>query len=161
MTSWVSVGRVGRPHGLDGAFVVEAASTDPDRLAVGATVYLGDAPATVVTARRAGGRPVVALDRPAARGDELRVRAEDLPATADGEYYAFELVGLRVEDEDGRALGTVAEVEPGVANDVLRLDSGVALPLVEDWVREVAPGAGTIVVARGLVDPPGPHQVSR
>ena len=44
----MAVGRVGRPHGLAGAFVVEQASDDPDRFAAGATVYSGREPATVV-----------------------------------------------------------------------------------------------------------------
>ena len=33
-------------------------------------------------------------------------------------------------------LGTVQEVAPGMANDVLELDKGLALPLVEACVRE-------------------------
>ena len=55
-----------------------------------------------------------------------------------------------MEEEGGRELGRVQEVEPGVANDVLRLDSGVALPLVEDCVREVDLAGGRIVVNRGF-----------
>jgi ribosomal 30S subunit maturation factor RimM len=62
----------------------------------------------------------------------------------------FELVGLTVEDDDGRPLGRVREVAPGVANDVLELDSGLAFPLHEECVREVDLAAGRIVVARGF-----------
>jgi len=64
VTRWVSVGRVGRPHGLDGSFVVEAPSDDPERLAAGARVYVAHEPAIVVASKRAGGRPVIKLDRP-------------------------------------------------------------------------------------------------
>jgi ribosomal 30S subunit maturation factor RimM len=39
------------------------------------------------------------------------------------------------------------------ANDVLELDSGVALPLVEACVRQVDLAAGRIVVAPGFADP--------
>jgi ribosomal 30S subunit maturation factor RimM len=38
----------------------------------------------------------------------------------------------------------------GVANDVLELDSGLALPMVEDCVRAVDLSAGRIVVAPGF-----------
>ena len=65
----------------------------------------------------------------------------------------FQLVGLAVEEEGGRPLGRVQDVDPGVANDVLRLDSGIALPLVEDCVRSVDLEAGRIVVAPGFRDP--------
>jgi 16S rRNA processing protein RimM len=62
----------------------------------------------------------------------------------------FQLVGLEVVEDGGRALGRVANVEPGIANDVLELDSGLALPLVEDCVREIDLAAGRIVIAPGF-----------
>lgn len=144
MSRWVAVGRVGRPHGLGGAFVVEAASDDPARFAPGARVYVGGEPAVVVDAKRAGGRPVIRLD-----GSEIELPADELPPPGEGEFYAFQLVGLAVEEETGRPLGTVVSVDPGVANDVLELDSGHALPLVEDCVLAVEPETGRIVIARG------------
>ena len=61
---WVAVGRVGRPHGLDGSFVVEEASDDPDRFAPGARVWAGGEQVTVAERKRAGNRLVVRLDRP-------------------------------------------------------------------------------------------------
>lgn len=151
-TTWVRVGRVGRPHGLDGAFVVEQASEAPERFVRGARVYVGREPAVVVAARQARGRPVVRLDREVERGAALELPADELPPPAEGSFYAFQLVGLRVEDAAGRTLGTVAEVLPGVANDVLELDSGLAVPLVEDWVLEVDVAGGRVLVADGLVD---------
>jgi len=75
-----------------------------------------------------------------------------LPPTDEDEYYAFELVGLQVVEETGRSLGTVESVTPGVANDVLELDSGVLLPMHEECVREIDLGAGTIHVAAGFTD---------
>ena len=63
-------------------------------------------------------------------------RAE-LPEPEEDTYYVFQLVGLAVEEEGGRALGVVADVEPGPANDVLVLDSGLLLPLVEACVLDV------------------------
>jgi ribosomal 30S subunit maturation factor RimM len=62
-------------------------------------------------------------------------------------------VGLAVEEEGGRALGRVADVVPGPANDVLELESGLALPLVGACVTEVDLEQGRIVVAPGFADP--------
>ena len=131
----VRVGRVGRPHGLDGAFVVEGASDDPARYAPGARLLVGGRPATVVDRKRPGGRTVVRLDVPVERGAAIEVPRGELPALDDDTYYVFQLVGLDVEEEGGRLLGTVADVLPRPANDVLELDSGLSLPLVEDCVR--------------------------
>jgi 16S rRNA processing protein RimM len=150
----VPVGRVGRPHGTDGAFVVEQGSEDERRFEVGATLYAAGRPAAVVLSRRVGGgRRAVKLDVPVERGAELAVRRADLPPPEDGAYYVFQLVGLPVEEEGGRVLGRVADVDPGVANDMLVLESGLLLPLVDECVRLVDLEDGRIVVAPGFADP--------
>jgi 16S rRNA processing protein RimM len=110
-------------------------------------------PARVVASKRSGGRPVIRLDREAARGAELAVPREELPPTEEDEYYEFQLVGLAVEEEGGRALGRVVAVQPGPANDALELDSGLLLPLVGACVQQVDLAAGRIQVARGFADP--------
>jgi 16S rRNA processing protein RimM len=144
---------VGKPHGLDGSFAVEHASTDPQRFAVGVVLYADGEPARVVSSKRARGRPVIRLDRRVERGAELAVPRSELPPPAEGSYYVFQLVGLAVEDADGRVLGVVADVAEGVANDVLELDSGLALPLHEECVLDVDLAARRIVVAPGFADP--------
>jgi 16S rRNA processing protein RimM len=148
----VPVGRVGRPHGLDGSFVVEDASDDPERFAVGARVLAGEEPAAVVASKRAGGRVVVRLDRPVERGTVLAVPRDELPPAEEGGYYVFQLVGLEVEEEGGRPLGFVQDVAPGVANDVLELDSGHALPLVSRCVVDVDLERRRILVACGFAE---------
>ena len=150
----VPVGRVGRPHGIDGAFFVEGPSDRSDLYAKGAELYVGGEPAKVVVSRRGGGnRPVIRLDRPAARGAMLAVPRAALPPLGEDEYYAFQLVGLTVEEEGGRFLGLVADVVDYPANDVLELDSGVFLPLVGACVRSVDLEGGRIVVNPGFADP--------
>ena len=139
---------------MRGAFFVEGPSEREDVFAVGAVVIAGGEPATIVSSSRgSGGRPVIHLDRPVERGTELSVERDALPALESDEYYVFELVGLRVEQEDGRVLGRVREVLQYPANDVLELDSGLFLPLVEACVRSVDVEGGRIVVASGFADP--------
>jgi 16S rRNA processing protein RimM len=150
----VDIGRVGRPHGLDGSFFVEAPSEEPARYAKGAILYVDGQQAKVLVSKRgSGGRPVIKLDRDAPRGASLTVPREELPELPEGTYYAFELVGLEVVEEGGRSLGQVREVAPGVANDVLWLDERRALPLVEACVLSVDLEAGRIVVAPGFAEP--------
>jgi 16S rRNA processing protein RimM len=148
----VNVGRVGKPHGLEGAFVVEEASDEPERYAVGTALHVGGKRATIIESKRAGGRPVIRLDRDVPRGAALEVDRAELPPPDEGEYYVFQLVGLDVEEEGGRRLGKVMEVAPGPANDVLELEGGVALPLVDACVQEVDLAAGRILVRRGFAD---------
>jgi 16S rRNA processing protein RimM len=153
-TDRVAVGRVGRPHGVHGAFFVEGPSEREDAFTVGATVLAGDEPAKVISSSRgSGGRPVIKLDRAVERGTELAVERTALPQLDDDEFYVFDLVGLAVQEEEGRSLGRVREVLQYPANDVLELDSGVSLPLVEACVRSVDVEGGRIVVASGFADP--------
>jgi 16S rRNA processing protein RimM len=93
---------------------------------------------------------VIRLDRPVPRGATLEIPRDELAAPAEGEYYVFQLVGLEVEEEGGRTLGKVTDVSPGVANDVLELDSGLALPMVGACIRQVDLEARRILVAPGF-----------
>jgi 16S rRNA processing protein RimM len=145
------VGRVGRPHGLDGAFVVERPSDDPDRFAVGATLSVGDAPAEVVLARRVGGgRLAIKLNRPVERGQILAVRRAELPEPDPGHFYVFQLVGLEAVDRDGLSLGRVRDVHSGAANDNLELEDGALVPMIEDAIVAVDLEGGRIVLNPGF-----------
>ena len=154
-SDFVTVGRVGKPHGLDGGFFVDDASARDDVFAEGATLHAGGEPVTVLASRHgSGGRPVIRLDREIERGTALAVARKTLPnLTDEDEFYVFELVGLSVEEEGGRLLGRVREVLEYPGNDVLELDSGASLPLVEACVRQVDLTGRRIVVAAGFADP--------
>ena len=149
----VVVGRVGRPHGIDGSFFVEGGSDSPERFARGATLLVDGVPVEITGSKRgSGGRFVIKLDRPVPRGATLAVRRAELPDPEPDSYYVFQLVGLSVEEEGGRPLGAVTDVSPGPANDALVLDSGLLLPMVESCVLEVDLEARRVLVARGFAD---------
>ncbi len=149
------VGRVGRPHGLDGSFYV----TRPRArlLTLGALLEVAGRTAAIV--RRAGTeqRPIVRLegveDRTGAeelRGLELTVDARQAPALAEGEWWAHELEGCTVHDGE-RHLGTVTrliELPSCEALEVRPVQGGepVLVPLVKDAVRAVDPAAQRIEV---------------
>lgn len=149
----VTVGRVGRPHGIDGSFFVEGASEFPERFALDAVLLVDGEPARVTVSKRgSGGRFVIKLDRPVPRGATLAVRRDELPEPAEDAYYVFQLVGLSVEEEGGRVLGTVTDVENGPANDAFVLDSGLLLPMIDACVLDIDLAAGRVLVARGFAD---------
>jgi 16S rRNA processing protein RimM len=148
----VRVGRVGRPHGLDGSFVVERPSDNEQLFEPGGTLYADGVSVTVAGRKRSGGRLVLRVQPGVERGAELAVPRSALPEPERNSYFVFQLRGLEVVEEGGRRLGAVEEVVPGVANDVLELDSGVALPMHEECIRQIDLAAGTIVVAPGFAD---------
>lgn len=131
----MTAGRVGRPHGLDGSFVVRSPS-HPFR--VGATVSVAGRERRVE--RRAGtdARPLLRLagidDRDAAAllsGEALLVAAREEPLAED-EWRADELVGCVVA-----GVGTVVRVLAAPTCDVLELDEGTLVPLIRDAVSAV------------------------
>lgn len=151
----VPIGRVGRPHGLDGSFVVEDASEDERRWVVGATLLVEGGPATVESMRRVGGgRRAIRLDRKVERGARLEVPLSELPPPDPDSYYAFQLVGLDVLEAGGRPLGRVVAVHPGAANDNVELDDGTLVPLIEDAIVAIDLDAGRIDVVAGFLPPP-------
>jgi 16S rRNA processing protein RimM len=141
---------VGKPHGLDGSFVVEQPSEDPQRFEPGAVLRAAGEEVRVEERKRSGGRLVIRLDRPVPRGTPLEIPREDLPEPEPGEFYVFQLVGLEVVEENGRRLGVVTDVIPGPANDALELDTAILLPLVEACVRQVDLDGRRILVAPGF-----------
>jgi 16S rRNA processing protein RimM len=80
------------------------------------------------------------------RGLELRAAALD-PAESPGTLWVHQLVGATVRDRSGADLGTVTEVEPNPASDLLVLDSGVLIPM--HFVTDFDARAGRVEV-----DPP-------
>ena len=80
----------------------------------------------------------------------------ELPA---GEYYSYQLVGCRVEGEDGREIGTVQEVWATGAADVLVVVDGEGvqhlIPAAEHLLREIDLDGQRIVIEilPGLLDP--------
>jgi 16S rRNA processing protein RimM len=64
-------------------------------------------------------------DRDAAealRGRRVWVEAADLETLSAGEYYGYEIVGCRVEAEDGTLVGTVREIWETGGPDLLLVD---------------------------------------
>lgn len=142
--------------GLRGALKIELLTDWPEHLAAGATVYLDDdsAPRTITAAERGGRVPAITLDgvdsRAAAErlvGRYLEVEAAPLPA---GTYYWHQLEGLRVETDDGRALGVVREVFRAGEAEVYRVEGTdgeeLLLPAVRDVVRRIDLDGGRMIV---------------
>ena len=148
----VSVGRVGRAHGIDGSFYVEDAQ---HQLEEGSEVSLAGEARRVE--RRAGTneRPLVRVsgvaDRDAAiaiQGERLVV-SQDVAPLEDDEWLAEELVGMSIE-----GLGQVRRVLDAPSCAVLEVEDGTLVPFVSDAVRSVDAERGAIEVDRSFLGLP-------
>jgi 16S rRNA processing protein RimM len=89
-------------------------------------------------------------------GGELVTHPEELEKLPNGTYYHFELLGMRVIDEDGRYLGTLEEIFSTGGNDVYVIRSNgdeILLPAIDEVIRQVDPPQKRMVVRllKGLV----------
>ena len=158
------IGEILRPHGLRGELRMRVLSDDPERLSALDFVYLGQSPDDKRPDKRAltGLRfnKAYALLRlegcgsrneaETLRGATVMISLEQAAPLDEGEYYLFELLGLRVVAEDIE-IGTVKEVLQTGANDVYIVESAdygeVLIPAHEETILKIDFEAGVIAMA--------------
>ena len=124
------VGVIGAAHGIRGAVRIKSFTGDPKAIA-SYPLIRGD---------KQGGRLKLSLVRPGKggfiatidgvtdrneaetlKGLKLYVRRSDLPEPGEEEFYHHDLIGLIVQDDQGRECGTVKAVENFGAGELLDL----------------------------------------
>lgn len=156
----LSVGRLAGSHGVTGELKLRLLTDSPEHLHTIKQVYLGDDPTPL---KLLGYRPhgehalirlegVTTPERAKAMGGlTVKISGADARPLAAGEYFLFQLIGLRALDEEGRELGTVTDLMETGAHDVLvieRVDGGddLLVPNHPEFVLEVTPERGVIVL---------------
>jgi len=147
-------------HGLKGEVRVKTFTASPDKLGAYGPLHAKDGRIFTVAALRPGkdGEAVALFkeiaDRAAAdalKGTELFVTRAMLPQAGAEEFYHADLVGLTVEDSEGRRLGKVAAIHNYGASDVLAIarEDGdeVLIAFTRANVPEIDVKSGRIVVA--------------
>ena len=167
---YLAVGMLRRPHGIHGDLLMEVHTDFPERLRPGMKVYIGKdyAPMTIARIRPHAQGLLVGLrgvETPEAAGRYrnllVSVPAKDRPSLPQGEYYHHQLIGLRVESDDGESLGLLTEVLVTGANDVYVVtdEAGreLLLPAIEPVVLSVDLEGGVLKVhlIPGLVESQG------
>jgi 16S rRNA processing protein RimM len=166
----VTVGRIGRPHGIRGDVVVSVRTDVPElRFAKGSrldTDPVGVGPLTVASSKWHSGELLVRFegvdDRDAAAdlgGTWLMVDSATLtPPDDPDEFHDIDLVGLSVRTVDGTHVGTVEDVlHSGQDVLVIKAAAGheIMVPFVKPLVPDVDVAAGYLVVdpPDGLLNP--------
>ncbi len=122
----VIVARVIGIHGRDGALNVQLLSDLPGRFDPGGVLFLGQSPYTISAFRQTG--PNNALlwlegirNRPQATpfsGEYLAARPKSEAVLGEGEYFHYQLIGMRVRTVEGEGLGEIREILETGSNDV-------------------------------------------
>ena len=145
----IIVGKVGAPHGVKGEVKIIPLTDFPDRFRTMKKITVGEEIFTVEGQRIAtNGNPIMKFggvdNRDAAArltGKIITVSRDETMPLADDEYYAFDIVGLTVYDDNGDEIGMVDAVLKTGSNDVytVKKSDGVEIfiPALKKVVREI------------------------
>ncbi|MGI9345407.1 MAG: ribosome maturation factor RimM [Gammaproteobacteria bacterium] len=144
-SSWIALARIGRPHGLKGWVRIHTITEQSKSIRKYRTFWLlGKQPPFQIEATGfalSGSHLIAVFSHCSSREQAesllcnqwLHVPKQDLPKPAAGEYYWYELIGLKVLTHAGVALGIVENLIETGAQDVLVIRNGSEQKLLIPW----------------------------
>lgn len=158
------VGHILSPQGIKGEIKVQVLTDFPDRFTPGELVYIDGWPLEIVSSRPHKQNLVLKLmsidtrqDAEDLRGRDLCIPRSEIRDLPEGEYYAFQLVGLEVVTSGGDHVGRIVDIMATAGNDIYVVQSGrgeILIPAIDDVVRaiDIEQGKVTIEAIKGLLD---------
>ena len=168
MSDRVVLGRIGKAHGLKGAFRLWPYAENTERFAdlktVTLTTHSKSMSVQVTRVRQGNGFVLIETEefdspedvRPWVNG-ELEIDATERVTLPEGQYFHDQIIGLRVQTTDGRDMGEVVEIIENAASDVYvcrRDDQEFLIPAVAKFVTriDIETGIMTIDPIPGLLE---------
>jgi 16S rRNA processing protein RimM len=158
------VGRILAPWGIRGEVKVEVVTDFPERFAPQKVVYLDARQLEIESCRPHKQHLVVKLatidsveDAEKLRGQDLTLPRSELYHLPEGQYYAFQIIGLKVVTTKGKNLGKVTDIMTTPGNDIYIVEGKkgeILIPAIEDVVKSIDLKKGKIVIEAidGLLD---------
>ena len=154
----VNVGRIIRVHGLHGQLRVRVLSDVPHRFEPGRVVNINGDPFTITASGFFRHGQILLTfqgiaDRDAAQKlveQWITVSAEAVPPLPEGEWFHFQLLGLRVITDQGEELGEITEILETGSNDVYVVSGGeseVLIPALKSVITQVRLEDGVMLVS--------------
>jgi 16S rRNA processing protein RimM len=153
------IGRVTKPHGIRGEVRVEVHTDDPQRYSLLDRLYLDDKSSEPIEIEHVRYHKTWVLlklkgidDRASAeslRSKWLQIPEEEALPLDDGQYYLYQIIGVKVYVESGDFLGDIIEVLETKANNVFLVkgDKGeILLPDIAEVVKEINLEQRTMIV---------------
>ena len=153
----VNVGWILGFHGTSGEVRVKSYTDVPTRFAPGQELYIDRVPYRITEFSPAKKGQVIlkleGIDTQAAAqelsGLWLTTPPQESPELSSGEFFHFQLLGLRARTEEGEELGTLREILQTGSNDVYLVEKDgkeILLPAISQVIRRVDLSAGVIIV---------------
>ena len=157
------IGRVVKPHGVRGKVKVEYFGEDLHRLSLYREIFIeGEKgkpePYEVLEAVPQPPRLILRLkgierieEAEPLIGKEILIEKEALLKLGEGEYYWVDILGMKVETQEGKRIGKVREIFPTGAHDVYVVEGKrgeILLPATEEVVQSIDLKRGVMKVVR-------------
>ena len=152
---WIPVGRVTRTHGLKGE--LKFFPTDQEDLVVQSDqqILLGEAKFKIKSVRGAKSPFIIKFEgvdsieaAQSLAGQEVLVAREDFESLPEGEYYRFEIEGLKVFDDTGKYYGVIKDIIETGSNDVYVVrenDKEWLVPMIDSVVQSIDLEQGKLI----------------
>lgn len=151
---WIPVGRVTRIHGLKGELKFYPSDHEVT-VQEGQRIRLGEMQLKIESVRgtkspfilKLGGIDTVESAKSFA-GQEARVAREDFEPLPEGEFYRFEIEGLKAFDDTGKYYGVVEEIIATGSNDVYAVrgeGKEWLIPMVDSVVQAIDLERGKLI----------------
>jgi len=162
---YIAIGQILAPWGLKGKIKVEVTTDFPQRFTPASQVYVNQQPVTIDSAEWHKGKLVIKLkdidsieEAQKLRGQPMEIKSSQLQPLPEGQYYLFQVMGLKVWTTRGELLGVVTEILTAESNDtyVVSGDRGeILIPAIEDVVKSIDPDKKCIIIEpiEGLLSP--------
>ena len=144
MNEFLDCGQIVNTHGVHGEVRIVPWADSPDFLCQFSTFYVDGAAKKVLSSRVHKGSVIARLDgvdtveqAMALKGKTVQIRRSDAKLP-EGAFFLADIIGLPVEDEEGRKIGVLKEVlSPSVQQVyVVQGDREILIPAVPEFILE-------------------------
>jgi 16S rRNA processing protein RimM len=148
--AFLVIGKLRRPHGLDGEILMEVITDFPERLVEGKLVYVGEKHEQCCIEYVRNNNALVIMkfkgignSEEAGKFRNLLVysRTDTLPPLPKDEYYYHQIIGMSAVDQTGHVLGYVSEILETGANQVYVIktpeNKEILLPVLPSVILDI------------------------
>ena len=144
----IIIGKFGATHGVRGDIKVYPLTDFPERFADIKSGYVDDKPIEILHTRYQKNFVVMKIKGVDSREDAMRftnkllkIDRADVAPLGEGEYYSFDIIGLRVINQDGAELGEITDILKTGSNDVYITKAAdgrqILIPALKKVVTEI------------------------
>lgn len=121
----IIIGKIGAAHGVRGDMKVYPLTDFPDRFNTIKKAFIDDKEINIISTRYQNNFVVMKVKDVNSREEVarytnklLKINRSDVPPLNEGEYYSFDIIGLKVINQDDVVLGEIIEILKTGSNDV-------------------------------------------